>query len=131
MTKPLMEFPSTVAECADLLWVVREERLFADKTAAKLKEREEAIKAHLIETLPKSEATGVAGRLARVSIVNKIVPQVKDWAKLYAYIAKTKSWELLQRRVGEGAVRERWDAGKEIPGVEHFTAVTVSINKVG
>lgn len=91
---------------------------------------ETALKNHIIENLPKSEASGVAGKLARVTVVTKQVPQVKDWDAFYKYVKKTGSFDLMQKRLTDAAIKERWEAGKEVPGVEHFNAVSVSINKV-
>jgi len=126
----MVALPPTLAGCADRLFQVREERLAKQKEVDSLAAEENALKVYIIEELPKSDATGIAGKVARVTVVNKIVPKVEDWDKFYKYIAKTKSWEMLQRRVGEGAVRERWDAGREVPGVGHIQVPTVSINKV-
>lgn len=123
-------FPESMAACADLLYVRREQRLAADKVADELKKEEVSLENWIIDHLPKSDATGVAGHIARVQVLNKTVPRVVDWPALYKYISKNKAWELLQRRVGEGAVKERWEAGKEVPGVEHYSFPKVSIHKV-
>jgi hypothetical protein len=32
--------------------------------------------------------------------------------------------------VGEAMVKEIWDSGKTVPGVEPFTVITVSLNKI-
>ena len=72
----------------------------------------------------------MAGKLARVTIINKIVPEVKDWDALYAHIKKTSSFDLLNRALNRKAVEERYEAGKCVPGVEDFQTATVSINKV-
>jgi hypothetical protein len=55
---------------------------------------------------------------------------VEDWPKLYAHIKKTGEFELMQRRLGETAVKERWDADKQVPGVGRFTAKKVSCTRV-
>jgi hypothetical protein len=55
---------------------------------------------------------------------------VEDWDKFYAFIRKTKNFGLLQRRAGDAAIQELWDAGKTVPGVSTFNVVTVSVNKV-
>ena len=122
--------PKTLGACADLYFTLREQRLAAQKIADAIEVNERAIREHIILTLPKSEASGVAGKLARVSRVIKQVPQIKDWSAFYAYIKKTGSFDLLQRRPGEAAIQERWDAGKVVPGVESFTVVTLSVSKV-
>jgi hypothetical protein len=124
------KLPKTMGACADKLFELRNKRLAIQKVADEIEEEEKALKNHIINNLPKSEASGVAGKLARVTIVSKDVPQVKDWDALYRYIKKTNSFEILQRRLSDVAVKERWSEDKEVPGVEHFTAITVSINKL-
>lgn len=124
------KFPKSLGGCADRLYSIRQLRLGKQKEVEALEEEERALREHIINTLPKSEASGVAGKVARVSVVTKKVPQVQDWDKLYAHVKKTGAFELLQRRVADGAVKERWDQGKEVPGVITFNATTVSINKL-
>lgn len=122
--------PETLGACADLLYKLKAERLAAQKVVEALEVRESALKTHIINTLPKSDASGVAGKVARVTVVTKQVPQVCDWGKLYAYVKRTGQFELLQRRVSDAAVKERWENGKAVPGVDAFTAVSVSLNKL-
>lgn len=126
----VFKMPKTLALCADELYKTRETRLAAAKVVEELEKKESALKEHLINNLPKSDASGVAGKLARVTIVTKIIPQVKDWDKLYKFIKKTGSFDLMQRRLTDTAIQERWDNGKEVPGVEPFNVVKVSLNKV-
>ncbi len=126
----VFKFPKTLGACADRVYQLRQQRLTAQKVVEGIQAEETALREHLIATLPKSQASGVAGKLARVTIETKVVPQVADWPKFYAYVKKTGSFDLLQRRLTDGAVKERWEAGQKIPGVQTFNAVTVSINKV-
>jgi len=130
MTKTTFKFPKSLAVCADRYYELRNKRLEAEKIAAGIEEEEKALKEHLIAQLPKSEASGIAGKLCRVTVTSKQVPQVEDWDAFYKHVAKTKSFELLQRRLGDAAIKERWDNGKEVPGVGHFTVTTLSVNKV-
>ena len=95
-----------------------------------LSAQETQLKNYIIDTLPKSDASGVAGKLCRVSVVTKKVPQVKDWDAFYKHIKKSGEFELLSRSIGKAAIEERWEAGKKIPGVESFDVTTVSMNKV-
>lgn len=130
MAEVKFKFPKQLGQCADKLYELRNKRLEMQKAVDAVEAEEKALKEHLIQNLPKSEASGVAGKVARVTIVTKVVPQVKDWDKLYAYVKKNNAFELLQRRLTDGAINERWDNGKEVPGVEPFNAISVSINKV-
>lgn len=124
------KFPKQLGQCADKLYQLRELRLSEQKKVDAIEAEEKALKEHIIQTLPKSEASGVAGKVARVSVITKIIPRVADWDKLYAHVKKTGAFELFQRRLSDSAVQERWEAGKQVPGVETFNAVSVSINKV-
>jgi len=129
-TEVKYKFPKALGACADKLFELRNKRLAEQKKVDEIAAEETALKNHIIENLPKSEASGVAGKLARVTVVTKQVPQVKDWDAFYKYVKKTGSFDLMQKRLIDGAIKERWEAGKEVPGVGHFNAVSVSINKV-
>ena len=124
------KFPKALGACADKLYEIRQKRLAMQKEVDEVEAEEKALKEHIIQTLPKSEASGVAGKVARVTVVTKDVPQVKDWDAFYKYVSRTKSFDLLQRRLSDAAVNERWENKKDIPGVEAFTVVSVSLNKV-
>jgi hypothetical protein len=127
-TKPI-KLPKTMGACADLLYETREKRLAAQKIVDDLAKQEAAVREHIINNLPKTD-TGASGKRARVSVVTKQVPQVKDWDKFYAHVKKTGQFELMQRRLADTAIRERWDNGKQVPGVEAFGVVSVSMNKI-
>ena len=124
------KLPKSLGACADRLYELRQRRLAVQKEVDKLAAEEAALREHIINTLPKSEASGIAGKLARVTVITKQVPQVKDWDAFYKFVKKTGSFDLLQRRLTDQAMKERWEAGKEVPGVEHFNAVSISLNKV-
>lgn len=122
--------PKTLAQCADLAYELRERRLAVSKQADNIEVAEKLLKEHLIQNLPKSEASGVAGKTARAKIEKKDVPRVADKKKLLAHIKKTGDFDLLQAAINTAAVQERWDAKKKVPGVESFTVVKVSLTKV-
>lgn len=130
MAETTFKPPKSLGACADRLYELRQQRLAVQKEVDKLAAEEAALREHIINTLPKSEASGIAGKLARVTVVTKQVPQVKDWDAFYKFVKKTGSFDLLQRRLTDQAIKERWEAGKEVPGVEHFNAVSISLNKV-
>ena len=43
-------------------------------------------------------------------------PSIVDWNAFYGYVAETKQFELLHKRLSSTAFKERWDAGESIPG---------------
>jgi hypothetical protein len=127
-----MKTPKSLAECADLMYQVREKRLTAQKVVDALAADETQLREHIIQNLPKSNATGISGKLATARIELKRGVQVEDWSKLYAYVKKTSGvggFALLQRRVGEAAVKEIWDSGKAVPGVTAIQVPVVSLTK--
>jgi hypothetical protein len=128
VTKPFSP-PKEIGACADLLFSLKAERAKLTKSVKDLEEREALIKNYIIATLPKS-STGVSGKVAHARVVTREVPHVEDWALFYKYVLKTKDFSLLQRRIGEKAIEERWEAKKAVPGITPFTIVTVSITKV-
>lgn len=125
--------PRTIGECADLLYEVRERRYKLQNQAKLLEDLEGKLKDKIIAELPKSAASGVAGRLARVQVTTDIIPVVTEgkWPELYNYIRKHKRFDLLQRRLSAAAVMEMWGDEKEVPGVERFNVVKVSCTKLG
>lgn len=127
---PTFKVPKSLAACADLLYTTKARRLEVQKQVDELEKQEIQLKEYIINNLPKSQATGVAGKLARVTLVQKTKPQVQDWDKFYAYVKKNGAFEMLQRRLSDAAIQERWDNKKQVPGVEPFKVTTVSVNKV-
>lgn len=116
---------------ADELYETREARLALQKQIDMLAAREKEIKDYLIDTLPKSDASGISGVKARVTIVVKEQPTVTDKQAFWDYINDHEAYELAQvLRPSAPAIKERWENGEEIPGIDKFNAVTVSINKV-
>jgi hypothetical protein len=85
---------------------------------------------YFIDALKVGEASGVQGRYSRVQITDNPVPTVADWKKFYAHIKKSGEFELLNRAVNRAAVKERWDAKKQVPGVTVFHDKKVSCTKL-
>lgn len=128
--KPKFKIPKTLAACADRMYELKIARGKIQKEADKLEEEEKFLKNHLIENLPKSDASGVAGKLCRVTAVTKPIAQVEDREKFQKYILKTKDFSLLQGALSQPAIKDRWEHGVKVPGVIQFNAVTLSINKL-
>lgn len=141
--RPVLKIPKTLGACADLLYEVKNKRLALDKDSAAMKADETLISDHIINKLPKSDANGIAGHVVRVTVSSRDVPRAEDWSKIYAEIVKNYLYQvkkktgqqdgafaLLQRRLGDAAVAEAWDAKKTVPGVTKFKAISLSINKL-
>lgn len=122
---------------ADLLYdlrsVVKQVSLlvddFNDVTAPAVKNIEE----FFVDTLKVGESSGLQGMRSRVQITEAAIPVVaaEDWPKLWKHITKTQEWELLNKAINREAVRERWEAHKQVPGVGKFISKKVSCTKLG
>ena len=120
----------TLAAKADRYYTLRQERLARQKEVDAMEAEEKALKAELIEEIGEQDARGVAGEVCRVTIVTKVKPVLKDFDALIAWVRRRNAWELMRHQVNDAAVKERWDAGQDIPGVEPFTVVDLSVNKL-
>lgn len=122
--------PKTLGACADALYELQQKRREIQKQIDEIEAQESAIKNHIVEALPKSESTGVSGKLANVKVVpkEKVIPT--DWDKLLPWIAKNDAWDILQRRLNEKAIKDRWEGKKKVPGVDKMTVKTVSVTKI-
>lgn len=124
-----MKLPTSLGATIDLLYALRAERLALGKTLKEMQEKETAIELHLMNNFAKGDLEGARGKVATASLKYTTVADVTDWDAYYAYVAKNKAWELLQKRVGITALRERWDAKKQVPGVEPKTITDISLTK--
>lgn len=123
------KIPKTLGGCADRLYQLRAERQVLTRKARVIEDEEKAIKAHLIDTLPKSQAEGVVGKSARAQVVTRVIAQVRDWDKFYRYVLRTKDFSLMARKPNEAAIKERWENKQKVPGASPFQAVKVSVTK--
>lgn len=74
--------------------------------------------------------TGVTGKVGRVEVKSKEIASVEDWEKFYANIKKKGEFDLLNKAVNQKAVKERWEQGKEVPGVGKFVKKVISLTAV-
>lgn len=130
---PKLKIPKSLGACADVLFDMRQERLALEKVVEAMKANERAITDHIIDNLPKGD-TGAAGKHHKVQTRVEQVPQIDNdnggWEKLYNYIKKTGSFDLLQRRLNTKAVMERLEDKKKVPGTKLFSVVKVSLTQV-
>jgi hypothetical protein len=122
--------PQDTGTAADMLHMLRDSKKALAVLTAAFETIEKATQAYLVDNVPKSSQTGAVGHLASARIVIKQVPRVSDWDKVFAYVTKEKAFDLLQRRLADKSVAERWENGKTIPGIEPFSAISVSVTKL-
>lgn len=132
---PAVKLPKTLAGCADSLYETQQTRYRLQKELDAMKEYEGLLREHLIENLPKSDATGVAGKVARATVKTDTVYSPTDWEAVHTYIlANAKKnpgvWSIMQKRLGGEAVKELDEAGKLPKGIERIQVPKISLSKV-
>lgn len=132
--RPPLKIPKSLAAVADLAYNLRTERLDEQKVVEAIATDEKKLKEHLINSLPKGEASGVAGKVARASIVKEDIPRIDDEKKLRAAIKKNpKKWGALLAEevpINMAVLKSMFEEGNVPPGVGKFTVVKVSLTKV-
>jgi len=104
---------------------VRDERLDLQRKRDKRYESEIELKLMLVAAIKESGLQ----KVANVKLVLKIKPVAKDWEAIRKYIIEHDAWDLMQRRLGDLACRERWDDGIDLPGIDKFPVDDLSIGK--
>jgi len=110
--------------------ITRQKRLDMDKQSALFKESEDVYKDELIARMREAKSGALASTKHMVRLNTKDVPTASDWGKIREYIVANGAWELMHARLTVTAIAERWEAGEEIPGVEHFEQYSVSVSKL-
>lgn len=124
-----IKVPVSLGAAVDMLYQMRATRLALASKVKDLKSGEAEVKTVMMKRFGKDKLEGAAGKIASMSITPNDVPTVKDWQKVFAYVKKTGSFDLFQRRLSDEAVKLRWDAGKSIPGVDVFHDSRISVTK--
>lgn len=92
-----------------------------------VKEEIAAQEVAVLAALNAGKLEGARGKLGMVRRETREHPQIikDEFDKLWTYMKKEDAPELLQRRLGSGAVKERWEQDIIVPGVTKFSEVVV------
>lgn len=118
--------PKELGMLADQYWAAYNKRINSERAAKELKGIESKLYAQLVTELQTQELTSVGGHDVRLTLTRSTEPVVKDWAAVYAYMVAHDDFSLMQKRLAAPAVKERWEAGEQIPGVETFVVNKLS-----
>lgn len=143
MTFKTPTVPESMGRCADLYKEVQTLRLAMAKEVETVEAFEKTLKRHMIDNLEKSSDTGASGLRYRVQIVTKTIPRIRidedadtgqstaeGWRAFWDYVRETNRFDLMQKRLADRAIKDMFDAGEDVPGVELFKQPDVSITKI-
>lgn len=126
-----IKFPKAIGACIDTLYELRAKRLAGQKAVDAVKAEEAMYEAHILETFTKSELRGAKGDVATAAVKSQVVYNIEDWDKYWAWVEANGAKDCVQKRLSQDAIRARYDNGEEVPGVESFTKITLSLTKAG
>lgn len=127
--------PAELNKTMDRYITLRTKRLALDKQSAEIKAEEDmlrqVIKTEVMARLePGTVVFAPKGLGIQAEIKMKDEPEIQDWDTVTKHIQSTGEFDLLQKRLTPTAVRARWEAGQDVPGVGHNLTYEVSITKV-
>lgn len=107
----------------------RIKRLAAQKEVDALEVVEKDLKQKVLDSLRKNPSKAVSNGDRLFQLVPGTEPSPEDWGKIWKHIQKTGEFELVQRRLNNTAIKERWELGVKIPGVGSIPTETLSDTK--
>lgn len=123
----------TIGGLIDEMSIIREKRRALDAESAALKKDYEALELQLIELMEADGCTKSTGHKATASIssnVNFNFEPDTGFDQFMAYVAKTKYFHLVQRRVSAPSVRELFESKGSVPGLVPFTKKEISLRNL-
>ena len=110
-------------------WVaLKGQREKLSKQDAEIGRQIAALQADIMQTMAQIGTTKAASPAGHSVSMNKVTePAIADWPAFYEYVAETRQFELLQKRLSAPAIRDRWDQGEAIPGVTSAEIFTISL----
>lgn len=120
----------TLGAATDKMWALREEKRALAVEEKRIDTELKALEETIFDLLDAQDTRKAEGKKASVSIGEAIVANVEDWDALWPWIAKTKNFHLIQKRVSDPGMRELWALKKVIPGVQPFTKRTLSVRSL-
>lgn len=120
----------TLGAATDKMWALREEKRALAVEEKRIDTELKELETTIFGLMDAQDTRKAEGKKAGVSIGEAIVANVEDWDALWPWIAKTKNFHLIQKRVSDPGMRELWSLKKVIPGVQPFTKRTLSVRSL-
>lgn len=119
--------PAAIKEMLSDLINLKKTKHAIDQQLALVNKAASELEEEILRRFSAEEISSVRVEGGLATRVVEVVPQVNDWDVFYAYVKKHDAFELLQRRIGVAAWRERLEAKELVPGVEPFNRVYLKL----
>ena len=114
----------------DSLWALREKKRTAEEAVKKIEGDIATLELELLTRLDAEGLDKASGQRGTVSIGETIVGTIEDWDDFTKYVAKTRNFQLLHRRVTDTAYRELLSMGRSVPGIKPFTKRKINLRTI-
>lgn len=134
-----MKVPKNLAQCADLWFKKKQERLALQKQVDALASEEAALETHIINNLDANNGTAIGGKLVKVEVKKKERPVIdtenNGWALFWEWFHKQykkdpRTVACVQKRLAEDTIKDLWAEGVKIPGVVKFNFKKLSFSAI-
>lgn len=113
----------------DSLYETRTERLQLQKEIDRLAGEEKQLQLRIHSMLQEAGLERASGHRANFSYKTEVQPLVEDWEQYFSFVADTKAFVLVQKRVGVTAWKEYRDNGLIVPGSRELELPVYSLTK--
>ncbi len=120
----------TIGAATDRMWKLREDKRALEAQIKVIETEMKELEGTVFGLLDGQDTRKAEGKSASVSINESVVANVENWEAFWPWLAKTKNFHLVQKRVSDPGMRELWALGKVIPGVQPFTKRTLAIRSL-
>ncbi len=122
--------PLTLGALADQIHAKREAKRALDAQVKVLEEEIKEMEETIFAAMDAQNTTKAEGKKAGLSISSRVIANVLDWDAFYPWMAKTKSFYMMQKRINDTSYREMLELGKKVPGVQPFPKRTLSVRSL-
>ena len=120
-----------IDDMIDRMFVLRQDKRDLEEGIKGINAEIDQLQQQLLTRLNQVGTNYARGSLASASITESVVPQIDDWGKVSEWILQNDALYLVHRRISAGPWKELRDAGVDVPGIEPFTKVAISLRRLG
>jgi len=114
----------------DEMFNLREKKRLLEAEIKEISADLAACKLDLINRCAEVGTVTARGTLASIVVTETLVPRIDDWGLISDWVMANDGVYLLHRRVSSGAWKELLDAGIQVPGIDPFNKVDISLTKL-
>lgn len=120
-----------IDEMIDRMFMLREQKRGLEAQVKEVNSEIDDLQQELLARFRDVGTDYARGSLASASVTETIVPQIEDWGQVAEWVMENDALYLLHRRISSGPWKELRDAGTNVPGIEPFTKVAISLRRLG